>query len=132
MRDGGRSGGFTLIEVLVAFTIAAILLVALLRSFSGGVAGSVRADDYTEATILAESTLEALGTSEALGDGFHFERAEGRYIVAATAHLYTPPDASDVAHRYVVAYDVRVTVSWHEGLRAPSITLRTLHLALRQ
>ncbi|HUZ75082.1 MAG TPA: type II secretion system protein [Stellaceae bacterium] len=127
-----RPGGFTLVEVLVAFAIAAVLLVALLRSFSGGVAGSARAGAYAEATTLAESTLETLGTSVKLSDGMNAATDDGPYRIAVTARLYTPPDRTEPAQLYVVPYEVAVTVTWREGQRAQSITLRTLRLALRQ
>ena len=132
MRHRASRPGFTLIEVLVAFTIAAVLLVALLRSFGAGLAGGTRADNYTVATTLAESALEALGTSEKLSDGFRSERAVGPYEVVSSARYYPAPSGIDPAKLYVVPYDVAVTVSWRQGPRAQSVTLRTIRLALRR
>lgn len=128
MRTGADEIGFTLIEVLVAVTIAAVLMVALLRSFSGGIAGTVRADDASEATSVAESGLESLGTRVALRDGLAAHYEEGQFSVAESAQLYRPAEtAGDIR-----LYDVAVTVSWRAGTGIERVTLRTLKPALRR
>src|SRR5215510_2075177 len=54
--------GFTLIEILVAFSILAFTLVALYRVFGGGLATTARLEQSTAALLLARSTLERVGT----------------------------------------------------------------------
>ncbi len=120
--------GFTLIEVLVAFTIAALLLLPLLRSFSAGIASATRTDSYTEATLIAESTLESLGPGVALTDGGSIDRQEGQYHVAAAMHRYQTDAAPDRTLLVAIPYEVTVTISWPEAARMQSIALRTLRL----
>ena len=124
----GSSGGFTLIEVLVAFTIAAVLLLPLLRSFSAGVASATRTDTYTAATLIAESTLETVGPDVALVDGGSLDQQEGRYHVAASVHRYEGDGATPQSQLVAVPYEVMVTVSWQEAARTRSVALRTLRL----
>src|SRR5579872_542006 len=72
-----ESDGFTLLEVLVAFTIASFLLVVVLRALTLGLDGSQRSEAYTRATILAESTLETMGIVTPLKEGDQAELQNG-------------------------------------------------------
>ena len=70
--DGGSSGlrrnseGFSLLEILVAFTILALAVGILMQIFSRGVNGATLADRYARATMYAESKLATVGIEEAL------------------------------------------------------------------
>jgi type II secretory pathway pseudopilin PulG len=110
---------------LVAFTIATILLAALLRGFSGGVSSSKRTQTYAEALIIAESTIEAFQTGGALAGGDD-ERDDGRFRVTTSIRRYGTASAEG---QYLVPYEMLVTVSWLEGPRRQSIALRSLRLA---
>ncbi|HEX3864923.1 MAG TPA: type II secretion system protein [Stellaceae bacterium] len=121
--------GFSLIEVLVAFSIAAILLMVLLRSFSGNIGTSAQIDASTQATLIAESTLETLGARLPLTES-DADAVEGRYAVAASVHRYG--SAAGSAGQYLVPYELAVSVSWEDGLRRRSIALRTVRLAAAQ
>jgi general secretion pathway protein I len=121
--------GFTLIEVLVAFAIAAVLLVPLLRIFSGGIGGLTRADRAATAALWAQSVLEArsgeaplaAGTEEGdLPDGYHWQRV---------VSLYSDPAAPLSAAAPLIPYDVTLTISWNQRGLARAITIETLELA---
>jgi type II secretory pathway pseudopilin PulG len=75
----GRERGFALLEILVAFVILALGLGAVLI----GVSGAMRADTRTQtnrgALRVAQSRLEAVGTSEALVPGQREGRAGDKY-----------------------------------------------------
>lgn len=71
-RCGGRSAGesgFTLIEVLVAFAVLAIVLVPLLQVFGGGLGTTQTARAYTQAALLARSKLDEMGVEAPLVEG---------------------------------------------------------------
>ena len=53
--------GFSLLEMLVAFTILAFSLVVILRIFSSGIGTAVTAEEYTAAVQIAESLLAKTG-----------------------------------------------------------------------
>jgi general secretion pathway protein I len=117
-------GGFTLVEILVAFTIATLLLVALLHSFSSGIANSARSETYNEALILAESTLDSVGTQSPLKAGETTEHA-GRFEVRTAVQRDTEAAGEG---QYVGPYELTVEVSWRDGARRQSVRLRTLRL----
>ena len=64
-----RVRGFSLLEVLVAFTLFAVALGVLMQIFSRGVNGASMADHYAKATMYAESKLAAVGLEEAIKEG---------------------------------------------------------------
>src|ERR1700691_3322681 len=91
--------GFTLIEVLVAFAIAAVLLVPLLRIFSGGLSGLARSERATRAALWADMVLTARGGETPLSegveagdlpDGYHWQRPVTFYREAAPPSQIEP------------------------------------------
>lgn len=60
-RAGRPDGGFTLLEVLVAFTILALMMTVLLRIFSDGFRGMSAAERYAVSALHAQSALAAVG-----------------------------------------------------------------------
>jgi prepilin-type N-terminal cleavage/methylation domain-containing protein len=128
--DRDHAAGFTLIEVLVAFAIAAMLLVVLLQLFATGLRGSGRATREIEATLLAESSLEQFGRTEPLLDGMSQRSRVGRYSVQIGAQrrddLVTPGSLSVL----IAPYDIDVSVSWLEGQRRRVVTLQTIRLGV--
>lgn len=61
--------GFSLLEILVAFTIMAISLGIVLKIFSSGVNTAVISEDYIVATQIAESLMAKTGIEEPLVSG---------------------------------------------------------------
>jgi general secretion pathway protein I len=107
-----REHGFTLLEVLVAFVIAALALGVLFQGSAGGLRSTQVAGRYEEAVARARSHLAAMGTNSSLipgkregddGDGFHWQ-VQVRPLATARA-----------AGGPVELYAVSVAVSWMDG-----------------
>jgi general secretion pathway protein I len=64
-----RQRGFSLLEVLVAFTILALSLGVLMQIFSGSMRNTDITRDQAEATALAQSLLAAIGVEAPLAAG---------------------------------------------------------------
>jgi prepilin-type N-terminal cleavage/methylation domain-containing protein len=127
MRRADESG-FTLIEVLVATTIAALLLLPLLYGFSTGLRATTRSGGLSEATLIAQSTLETVGAQAPLDDAKGIDRQEGRYHVRAEVHHFSSVELADDASLPVAPYEITVTVDWSEGAKVQSVAVRTLRL----
>lgn len=69
--------GFTLLEVLVAFTIMAVALVALLQAFTTGLDGTAAAEARTRLLARAENRLAAVGATIPLAPGVYSGNADG-------------------------------------------------------
>jgi general secretion pathway protein I len=121
-----RTEGFTLIEVLVAFVVAAMMLGVMYDVFSSDVRSEGTAESYRDAVLISQSALDALATvpispGESLDRVGIYERAiritERPELLPAKAPTRAMP------------YQVEVRVSWREGMRQHSIDLVTLRLA---
>ena len=136
-----RAAGFTLLEVLVAFTILAVALVALLRAFSSGLRGLDAAAAATAALQHARSKIEEVGTLIPLEAGVQ----EGTFEDGTQWRVVIEPhelgDAAAVESLQVVPYEVEVTVTGARGGTSSArgggtgggaVTLRSLRLAPRQ
>ena len=122
-----RQGGFTLLEVLIAFAILAVALSSLLLAFSTGLRTTERSVTISSATLRAQSLMEEIGrtipvrrgrSSGVLEDGSRWEIAIEPYDTGETG-------AAAVV-RSLFAYSVAVTVEWDGG---GAVSLTSLRLA---
>jgi general secretion pathway protein I len=60
------AGGFSLLEVLVAFVILSLVATALFRLFSGALGNASAADEYSRAVLVAESVLAEAAAAQPL------------------------------------------------------------------
>ena len=65
MSTGGREGGFTLLEVLLALVIVVAGVSVVAQGFSAGTRAAAQAKQETMAAMLAERTMADLETGEA-------------------------------------------------------------------
>ena len=68
-RGRGRAGGFTLLEVIVAFTILSVALVAILQAMATGMQGLGAAQTSAAAVMHARSKLDEVGQAILLEEG---------------------------------------------------------------
>ena len=123
-----KQRGFSLLEVLVAFAILSVSLGVLLQVFATGLRNAGTADDYTQATLYAESILAAIGKETPLEEGNHSGPINDRFSWRSTTSAYTDgmPDPEITRVR---AYRVGVEVFWDGSSQTRSVTLETLRLA---
>jgi general secretion pathway protein I len=90
--------GFTLLEVLVAFTLLALAMGIIMQVFSRGVNGADLADRYAKAAMLAESKLATVGVEEALAEGDYNGQFDDKFAWTMTVRAYAsatePPTPS--------------------------------------
>ena len=90
-----RNAGFSLIEVLAAFVILALVATALFRVFSGSLRNASAADEWSRALLLAESQLDLAASVQPLK-----ETTENGTDVTGSMQwetrvvAYSPPDTS--------------------------------------
>jgi general secretion pathway protein I len=133
-RTAGRDDGFTLIEVLVAFTIVTLLLSGIMKLLSTGLTAAQQTRTYSEALLLAESSLDQLGAAIPLADGETSDRLDDRFT--RRIRILRRPDERQNQPRAINAdrlalYDVAVTVQWRSGWRTSEVTLQSVRLAAR-
>lgn len=96
-KRASRNAGFTLIEVLVAFTVMATILVVAYRSVVTLRQGAEAFDDHTGREIVARAVLDEALADRGLAPGIHHGTRDGRRwtIVAKPVDLSAqlPPPA---------------------------------------
>ena len=91
-RGGKAARGYTLLEVLVAFTLLAIGLGVLLAILSGGVRSIGRSTQSTQATLYARGLLDSLGADRRLRPGrSQGDFEQGRYRWTLDIERFQPP-----------------------------------------
>ena len=116
-----RQGGFTILELLVAFAIMAISLGMLYRASGGSVRAVGDMEHYQRATVLAESILAMRDEIPEEGwaetgqvSGFDWRVASAPYPTEVSGPTVTP------------LHEIRVVVSWPQGGRVRQLELVTL------
>jgi general secretion pathway protein I len=134
-----RLSGFSLLEVLAAFVVLALVGTALFRIFSGALGTASLSDEYSRATLYAESTLASPGIDTPLREGAQQGTSDdGKYAWTARIQPYKPPGSTpdlDAATDLmpVRLWRIAVTVSWPGTAgNDRSISLATLRLAPRE
>lgn len=119
--------GFTLVEVLVAFMIASLALVVLLRIFSTGLNSGAQADSQRRAVFWAESLLDMAGLTAPLAAGDSAGELSGGY----RWHMQVAPyvEARLEPGPLATPYRVMVEVTWQDRMaRRRSVVLTTVRL----
>jgi len=126
--SSGREAGFSLLEVLVAFTILAMSLAVAFRIFAGGLGNIATSEDYARAVTLAESRLAAVGVSEPLQSGVSYGRWDEEYEWRIAAAPYEPWGEDVAPTDDVQAFLVAVDVDWMREGRQHRVTLSSVRL----
>ncbi len=120
--------GFSLLEVLVAFSIFAVSFGILLQIYSKGSSSARLADEYATAVVVAQSSLANIGTVTFPDTGIH-EEASGNYHLITTVREIIDDDDESVAQATKLAKkDILVRVSWQHKGKTHSIQLNTVKL----
>jgi general secretion pathway protein I len=83
-----RSGGFTLLEVMLAFVIFALSFATVLEIMAGSMRSVSRASDDTEVALLAQSLMDLVGTEIPVEEGDYSDTGMDRYNWQMSITLY--------------------------------------------
>ncbi len=130
-----REAGFTLLEVLVAFIIAALALTALTQGAAIGLRSVQVSGHVQEAVSRAKSRLAAIGHGVPLqpgeqegddGGGFRW-----RLRVAPATTDRAAPSSTGRAEPRPVLYDLAMTIEWRMdgGVRQVALSTQRLGVA---
>lgn len=131
--------GFTLLEVMVAFVIAALAISLLYSGAAGGMDAAATAARTEEALALARSHITAIGRGEGIaqqessgadGEGFAYH-LHVRPVARRELTLSDTDRANDTKPTKAILYDIAVTETWTEAGHPHSVTLQTRRFEVR-
>ena len=125
-----KQKGFSLLEILIAFSILALSLGILLKIFSAGVNTAVVAEDYTSAVQIAESLMAKTGVETPLlaGQDSGLENEKYHWLVEVSPFVFNPENVDATAITAVI-FKVKVIVSWgDDNANDRQVELTTLKL----
>ena len=135
MRTRARQGGFTLIEIVVAFLLLSLVLMTSFEIFTGGMRRASDLEDYSRALLIAHSRLSAAGTEEQFKDGEAQGESDDRRYRWTTIIRRTDegaPAPGQPNNNPYQLFRVDVSVSWAGAdARERSLTLSTMGLGPR-
>ena len=123
-----RGRGFTLLELLVALTLFAVVGGSLLQLFHSGLRTARLAGDQAHAVLLARSKLTELQAYPALQPGALSGDFDGDYRWEAILALPPEVGATESSTGPLQLLDLELTVSWGEDGDARSFALHSLLL----
>jgi general secretion pathway protein I len=126
-----KQKGFSLLEILIAFSILALSLGILLKIFSAGVNTAVVAEDYTAAVQIAESLMAKTGVETSLqaGQDSGLENEKYHWLVEVSPFAFNPENV-DATAITAVLFKVKVIVSWgDDNADGRQVELTTLKLS---
>ena len=134
-RSFRRSGGFTLLELLLAFVVFALSFATVLEILSGSMRNTVKAREFTEAALTAQSVMDQVGLEIPLQAGFTSAGESGDYRWGI--ELFDYVDNGENPHSVELAeltgielLQVELQVSWGEPPREQSSRFSTVKAML--
>jgi general secretion pathway protein I len=118
-------GGFTLLEVLIAFAILAVAMTALMQAFSQGLRSLEAAEDYATAAMLARSKMAEVGPIIPIEEGEHTGDFENGWQWRVVVFPYAGEENAPAELQALHVYDVQVAVVRDE---LPLAELRSLRV----
>jgi general secretion pathway protein I len=122
-----KDSGFSLLEVLVAFTLLAMSLGVLMNIFASSTTNVAVSAEHSKALVIAESALAAAGHTAALDTNLSGRALDGRFAWRVNS---SPLTIENTDPKAVQSYLLTATVSWRSGSKSRSVDLATIKTEL--
>ena len=129
------SGGFTLLEVMLAFVIFALSFATVLEIMAGSMRSVRRATDDTEVALLAQSVMNLVGTEIPIEEGGFSGVGMNRYDWNLDIYPYDTGTDGQATQELaemsgVELYQVDLDIVWQTGRRQRNMHFSTMRSIL--
>jgi general secretion pathway protein I len=133
----GRGRGFTLLELLLAFVVFALSFATVLEILSGSMRNTVRARQYSEAALTAQSLMDQVGLEIPLETGLTANGEAGDYRWEIDILDYSGTDGNEHSVELaeltgIALLEVDLAISWGEPPREQTRYFTTIKAVLSQ
>lgn len=125
----GNQCGFSLLEILVAFSILSVMLGVLISIFSTGVRTAQLTGDYARAIQIAESLLTTATAEITFQEDERYGVIDDTYSWMIRIERFVPDDETwneDISP--FLPYRIQVDVDWSDSARERTVSLVSLRL----
>lgn len=130
-----REQGFSLLEILVAFSILALSIGVILNIFSRGLRTAMISEEIQQAIVIAETQMARAGVETPLTAGSTNGVVDNKYTWTLQGMPYELPQPKTdivIPPLEATAFKVQVRVEWQEGNDNKEFVLDSVRLAKTQ
>lgn len=120
--------GFSLIEVLVAFSIFAMSLGVIFQIYGTGARSTILSDEYTRAVMIAQSKLVSTGIEDTQSNGESNGVEDDKYQWTTRIRPTENEDIELETNFTIVKRNVEVEIIWQSRGKSRSVKLNTIRL----
>ena len=132
MKSSRSQGGFTLIEVMAAFAVFALLFGVVLQVLSTSMQNTRRAGDYTQAALWAQTKLDSAGLEQMIEPGRTSGRFDDRFswTLDVSEEMMFDAMGVDVVDLPIALYRLELVVGWGDERPREAVftTLRSVDM----
>lgn len=125
MANRKHACGFSLLEVLVAFTVTALLLGVISQIYAKGTSAALLGEEYAQAVAIAESKLAMAGRTESLETSEYRGLEHDKFNWTLTIEDYND-EATPLIDSPLHLKAITLEVSWESNGKRRSIKLNSL------
>jgi len=130
-----KTGGFTLLEVMLAFVIFALSFATVLEIMAGSMRSVRRAGDDTEVALFAQSIIDLVGTEIPIEEGEHsgtgmdrYQWQLGIYLIESNDETVDTVGLAELSG--VELYRIDLDIDWEAGQRQRNLHFNTMRSIL--
>jgi general secretion pathway protein I len=124
-----KEEGFTLLEVVVAFSLLAVTVTVILQLFSSNLRVLATSEDYAAAVLRAEAKMRNVLDDKDVAEGTSSETTPEGYLVETTVTKVYEQRTRELPFEVL---EVGVRLTWRSLLAERSMTLRTMKTVKKQ
>jgi general secretion pathway protein I len=124
-----KEEGFTLLEVVVAFSLLAVTVTVILQLFSSNLRVLATSEDYAAAVLRAEAKMRDVLDDKDVAEGTSSETTPEGYLVETTVTKVYEQRTRELPFEVL---EVGVRLTWRSLLAERSMTLRTMKTVKKQ
>lgn len=124
-----KQEGFTLLEVVVAFSLLAVTVMVILQLFSSNLRVLATSVDYAAAVVRAEAKMRDVLDDKDVAEGTSSETTPEGYLVETTVTKVYEQRTRELPFEVL---EIGVRLTWRSLLAERSMTLRTMKTVKKQ